>query len=209
MFLVLGVVVALGVVTGQSVRGPRAATIAVAAPVPWLLGAGLTLQVALRLLPDAWRTSLGGQLVGASALLVAAALVLVARPPAPLRPAALLALAGGGLNAAVMLANGGMPVSVAAAERAAIAPRLGDDDPTARHVVLDDDTRLAFLADVVPLRVGPERAVFSAGDVVLLAAAARASHAMARHRHRASAHDSGGDRDGASLHGGAKPPTPA
>ena len=177
-------VVVLGGVAGWLVPGRRrTAAIVVAPAVARLLGAALVLQLALRLLPDGVRADVGSLLVGVSAVLAGAALVLVARPRSPLRPAAVLALLGGGLNAAVMLANGGMPVSGDAIERVALAPAaLGDDDPTARHVVLDDDTRLAVLADVFPLHLGPERAVFSIGDVVLLAAAASTSFAVSRHR---------------------------
>jgi hypothetical protein len=184
VFLVLMAVVVLGGVAGWLVPGRRrTAPIAVAPAVPRLLGAALVLQLALRLLPDGVRTDIGSLFVGASAVLAGAALVLVARPRSPLRPAAVLALVGGGLNAAVVPANGGMPVSGDAIERLALAPAaLGDDDPTARHVVLDDGTCLAVLADVVPLHIGPERAVFSAGDVVLLAAAASSSFAVSRRR---------------------------
>ena len=75
------------------------------------------------------------------------------------------------------------PGSGDAIEQVALAPAaLGDDDPTARHVLLDDGTRLSVLADVFPLHIGPERAVFSVGDVVLLAAAASAGFAVSRHR---------------------------
>jgi hypothetical protein len=187
VFLVLALVVAAGAVAGRFAgrfAGPRGrvgSAAGVPTAVPWLLGAALAPQVALRLLPAGVRTGAGPLLVGASAVLVAGALVLVARRGSPLRAAAVLALAGGGLNAAVMLANGGMPVSTAAVERAGLDPAFGADDPTARHVALDGDTRLTLLADVVPLRVGPERAVFSLGDAVLLAAAASGAHATARH----------------------------
>jgi hypothetical protein len=206
VFIVLGVVVVLGALAGWLAprRGDAAPTITVTPAVPRLLGAALALQVALRLLPDDQRNRFGASFVGISALLVAAALGLVALPRSPLRPVAVLALVGGGLNAAVMLANGGMPVSVEAAEQAGLVPTaLGDDDPTARHVELDDDTRLPFLADVVPLHVGPERAVFSAGDVVLLAAVAGAGFAFARHSRR-SRH-SAGDGAGAVI---SRDPTP-
>jgi hypothetical protein len=80
-----------------------------------------------------------------------------------------LALAGWLLNLAVMLPNGGMPVSMDA-----VASIKGVDsgvDPTdghlAKHVPLTDDTVLAPLADVHPLR--PLALVYSAGDVVLAA----------------------------------------
>jgi hypothetical protein len=78
-----------------------------------------------------------------------------------------LALTGWLLNLAVMLPNGGMPVSMDA-----VASIQGADhgvDPTdgylAKHVPLDDDTVLPGLADIHPL---PRlRLIYSVGDVVL------------------------------------------
>jgi hypothetical protein len=78
-----------------------------------------------------------------------------------------LALAGWLLNLAVMLPNGGMPVSMSA-----VASIKGADhgvDPTdghlGKHVPHDDDTALAPLADVHPLPALD--VVYSVGDVLL------------------------------------------
>lgn len=80
---------------------------------------------------------------------------------------------GFALNAAVILANGAMPVSRQAADYAGVSiDRLlaGDD---ARHELMTDGTRLRLLADVIavplpgPLSTGSN--VVSAGDVVLAA----------------------------------------
>ena len=78
---------------------------------------------------------------------------------------------GLGLNATVVAANGGMPVSAEAATRAG-----ADDGALAagpRHVPLDGDTRLPWAADViaVPLPLRPE--VVSAGDVAVAAGLGR------------------------------------
>lgn len=64
------------------------------------------------------------------------------------------------MNFTVILANGGMPVLEAAAELAGHNGQLVLD---AKHVLLTDDTRLAFLADIIPL----PGAVLSLGDVFL------------------------------------------
>jgi hypothetical protein len=66
------------------------------------------------------------------------------------------------LNAAVILANGAMPVGRSALE--AIGGRYA---PAGRHRLLQDGDALPFLADVVPLP--PLGIVVSAGDVVLAA----------------------------------------
>ena len=80
-----------------------------------------------------------------------------------------LALAGWLLNLAVMLPNGGMPVSMDAV--ASIKGEAHAVDPTdghlGKHVVLDDDTVLAPLADIHPLPALD--VVYSVGDVGLAA----------------------------------------
>jgi len=80
---------------------------------------------------------------------------------------------GFALNAAVIVANGAMPVSRHAADYAGVSidSMLAGDD--ARHELLTDGTRLRLLADVIavplpaPLSAGSN--VVSAGDVVLAA----------------------------------------
>ena len=73
---------------------------------------------------------------------------------------ALLVAFGGCLNLAVVLLNRGMPVEVAALAIAGI--QMPHD---ALHVVLDASTRLAALADVIPVPV--VRSVYSLGDVLI------------------------------------------
>lgn len=73
-----------------------------------------------------------------------------------------LVAAGGALNLAVVLLNHGMPVDPAAAVTA------GASMPTdALHVVVNDTTRLAALADVIPVALA--RAVYSVGDFCIAA----------------------------------------
>jgi len=64
------------------------------------------------------------------------------------------------MNFTVIVLNGGMPVL---AEAATIAGGSSDLILDAKHVVLDEATRLAFLADTIPL----PGAVLSLGDVFL------------------------------------------
>jgi hypothetical protein len=77
------------------------------------------------------------------------------------------ALLGWLLNLAVMLPNGGMPVSRAAMVEAGSVPADVTDGNLSKHVLLTDDTVLGALGDVHPL--APLRVVYSAGDVLLLA----------------------------------------
>lgn len=78
-----------------------------------------------------------------------------------------LALAGWLLNLAVMLPNGGMPVSTPAMAEAGGVVGDVTDGHLSKHVPLDDDTVLPQLADIHPLPA--LRLVYSAGDVLLLA----------------------------------------
>lgn len=77
-------------------------------------------------------------------------------------PGAVLIGAGATLNLVVIAANGGMPVDLAAAASVGSA---GPHDPL--HVVLGPESRLTFLADVIPFF----RSVYSAGDFVIAAGA--------------------------------------
>ena len=72
---------------------------------------------------------------------------------------------GWALNAAAIMANGGMPVSRDALE----AVGRGDADVSgatlSKHVAIGEETRLAFLGDVVPTFAGGP--VVSPGDIAL------------------------------------------
>ncbi|MGH3664575.1 MAG: DUF5317 domain-containing protein, partial [Egibacteraceae bacterium] len=78
-----------------------------------------------------------------------------------------LIFAGFALNAAVILANGGMPVDRDALE--AVVSGAAAFEP-GKHRLLAPGDPLPWLADVIPLR--PLRTVVSAGDVVLAAGVA-------------------------------------
>jgi hypothetical protein len=108
----------------------------------------------------------------------------IALPGVPLVAAGLL------LNIVVIVANGAMPVSTVAAAEAGIgteALRLGEDPLRER---LDDRTRLALLADRVPVPAPGWSQVVSAGDVLvaaglgLLLVAGSVPRAPQRHRRR-------------------------
>lgn len=75
---------------------------------------------------------------------------------------ALLIAIGGGLNLAVVLLNGGMPVDPAAALAAGAA--IASD---ALHVPLTESTQLKALADVIAVPIF--RAVYSVGDLFIAA----------------------------------------
>lgn len=82
------------------------------------------------------------------------------------RPGMTLLAFGGLLNFLVVAANGAMPVSPAALARAGIgSPAVGYPDVGGLHELLTDQTRLGFLADVIPIR--PLRHVVSPGDLAL------------------------------------------
>ena len=74
-------------------------------------------------------------------------------------------------NAAVVGANGAMPVSGAAATRAGTGTSSLVTGADPRHVLLDEQTRLSWLADVVPVPLPGLPLVVSPGDVLLAAGA--------------------------------------
>jgi Family of unknown function (DUF5317) len=77
-------------------------------------------------------------------------------------PGMLLAAAGMLLNVIVITANGGMPVS----ERAAEIAQMPITEVGIKHELLTDQTRLPWVADVIPVPV--VRRVISPGDVLLM-----------------------------------------
>jgi hypothetical protein len=77
-------------------------------------------------------------------------------------PGMLLAAAGMLLNVIVITANGGMPVS----ERAAEIARMPITEVGIKHELLNDQTRLPWIADVIPVPV--VRRVISPGDIILM-----------------------------------------
>ncbi len=135
---------------------------------PALGGITLLVAAAAAQVAAAWiGTSAGpARLALQGVAVVCAAAFLVGNLHAPGIP---LVAAGLLLNVLVVAANGAMPVSVEAARQAGVAPGdLGLGRDPSREL-LDDASRLPWLADViaVPLPVHPE--VVSAGDVLVAA----------------------------------------
>ena len=98
-------------------------------------------------------------LAGSYALLVAFAMV------NRRLPGAWLIMVGLAMNLAVVVPNGGMPVSAAAIHTAG-APASAQISVDLKHHEMTDDDVLAFLGDVIPIPE-PIGIVLSAGDVVL------------------------------------------
>lgn len=73
------------------------------------------------------------------------------------------------LNLIVVVANGGMPVSLVASRTAGLPDPRGTDVLWGKHVVMDDATRLRALGDVIPVPIPGFRQVISVGDVLVLA----------------------------------------
>lgn len=128
----------------------------------WLLPLGFALQIAARYVPKP-NTGLGVTLILLSYLPLII-LVLLNKE----RPGLWLAGFGVLMNFSVIALNGGMPVLSEAAE---VASGFAAGDPVIaesyKHVVLNRETVLPFLADVIPIRVLNIGQVLSLGDVFL------------------------------------------
>lgn len=160
-FVVLVLLLAVG---ASVVRGGRFHRIG-RAPLRdiWLLFIGVALQVAADVgVILGWFEGTGTISYG---LLVTSQVVVLAWV---LRncylPGLILVAIGLALNAIVMAANGAMPVHPEAI--AALGQEPGEL-VRGKHVLMDDDTRLWWLADIWP--VPPIRSIISIGDVVLAA----------------------------------------
>jgi hypothetical protein len=73
------------------------------------------------------------------------------------------------LNAAVVAANGAMPVSIVAAYHARVPILSIAAGTDARHEIAGDGTALSWLGDVIPLPLPLRPEVVSAGDVLVVA----------------------------------------
>jgi hypothetical protein len=157
--VVAAVAVALaggGSIAGLStlpVRGLRLVVIALAAQ---LLGSGLARATSHSAFYSA------GLALGALAVL-AFCIRNLRLPGVPLVAAGLV------LNAAVVAANGAMPVSTAAAARAGVSVGGIAAGGDTRHVISTRGTALAPLADVVPVPLPARGEVVSPGDVLVAA----------------------------------------
>lgn len=128
--------------------------------VPLLL-LGLALQIVFGIWSPSWMNDAAGLTV----LIVSNLLVLGWLVVNRSLPGLLIAAVGLAMNLAVISANGAMPVS-ADAVRAAGGDELEIEEGAFKHQELDDDTRLGFLGDIIPL---PALGVWSVGDLVLAA----------------------------------------
>lgn len=124
---------------------------------PWLVFMGLALQLAVGPLLDE-RGDVAFPLLLLSTALIALFLLVNIH-----RPGMVIAGAGLILNLVVIGANGAMPVSRSAA--AQIDAPITAASSGAKHDVMDDDTRLPWLGDWIP--VVALKTVLSVGDIVL------------------------------------------
>jgi Family of unknown function (DUF5317) len=154
---VAGVAGLYGLVRGGSLDGLAATRFRFL----WLLFVGFVVQVAFGLWNPPWLSETGElAIVLASNLLVAVFLAANVH-----LPGTLVAAAGLALNALVIAANGAMPVSLEAADVAGVDREASDFG--IKHEVLNDDTVLPWIADVIP--IPGLSMLISAGDVVLAA----------------------------------------
>ena len=170
------VVVAIAVVASL-LRGGRFHRLA-KAPLEhvWLLFVGVALQVAADVLVIFEVLEATG--AASYALLLASQLVIVAWAIGNWQlPGLALVAIGLVLNATVMAANGAMPVDP---DAIAALGRDGSELVRGKHVLMDEDTRLPWLADIWP--VPPIRAIISVGDVVLAAGLIPITHYLMTYR---------------------------
>lgn len=128
----------------------------------WLLVLALALQVATRFLPE--RAATAGVVMVLTSFALLMFLVILNRN----KEGMLIAGLGVLMNFTVIAANGGMPVLAGAAEVAS-GFTVSDPDLAAsyKHIPLDENSRLTFLADVIPLRLAGIAEVISLGDIFL------------------------------------------
>ncbi len=160
----LGLVLFIAIASAV-VRGGRLTNLAdIKLRLWWLLPLGFVLQAGTAFLPDGkpWGRTAGVGMVLVSYL----PLILVVWLN---RERSGMWLTGVGIlmNATVITLNGGMPVLTEAAQ---VAGGFADEvaiREVYKHVILDQSTRLPFLADVIPLRLFGQGQVISLGDVFL------------------------------------------
>jgi hypothetical protein len=124
---------------------------------PLLLWAGLIVQIAFGAWDPDWLGTSGGLAVILTTNVLVAAFLAVNRH----LPGMVLAAIGTMLNVLVIALNGAMPVTLGAAQIAGAGVR----DLGIKHEILDAETRLPWLADVIP--VPGLRVLISVGDVLL------------------------------------------
>ncbi|CAN5585386.1 hypothetical protein BH24ACT26_BH24ACT26_20800 [soil metagenome] len=174
-FLLAVAAAVLGIARGGSLEALSATKLRWA----WLLAAGLGLATVAGLWAPPWLT-------GARALLFLilsnlALLVFIAGNRR--MPGMLIADVGLALNLLVIVLNGAMPVSTAAARSAGIERSPGSSG--LKHEAMSSDTFLPWLGDVVP--VPGLREVWSIGDLVLAVGIARLVYAGTTSERQAAA----------------------
>ncbi len=130
----------------------------------WLLFVAFGLQAGTGWLPE----TAGAETAGVAMVLMSFALLMVLVVLNREKPGMWLAGLGVAMNFAVIAVNGGMPVLAGAAEVAsAFTVTEPDLSGSFKHVLLDESSRLTFLADVIPLRLAGQSEVISVGDIFL------------------------------------------
>jgi hypothetical protein len=137
-----------------------------------LLFLGLALQILFGFWSPSWMTDAPGLAVLIVSNLLVLSWLIVNRS----LPGLLIAAVGLLMNLVVVSANGAMPVSRDAV-RAAGGDELEISEEGLKHEVLDDDTRLGFLGDIIPL---PALGIWSVGDLVLAAGLALLAYRQTR-----------------------------
>jgi hypothetical protein len=125
----------------------------------WLLWAGFAIQIGAQIWSPEWLTESWELAV----LLVSNALVALFLISNFRLPGIALAGAGLTLNVLVIGLNGAMPVAESASEGAGIRRSL--EQAGLKHELLDSDTLLPWLGDVLPIAFFRE--VLSVGDILL------------------------------------------
>jgi hypothetical protein len=130
----------------------------------WLLLIALGLQVGAGWLPD----TTSSQTLGLAMVLFSFALLMILVWLNRSKPGMWIAGIGVLMNFTVIAMNGGMPVLAGAAEVASgFTVSQPDMSESLKHTVLDETSRLTFLADVIPLRIAGIGEVISLGDIFL------------------------------------------
>lgn len=161
----VAVVLVAAVLLGWAARGRVRRLLRQPLAGGWLLVAGAAVLLA------GGRVALAADLpvaypVGSAGAAAAVAAFLLRNRRLPGVPLVALGLV---LNAAVVGANGAMPVSAAAAVRAGVPVTVVATGHDPRHTLLGPSTRLAALADRWPLALPRYAEVVSAGDVLVAA----------------------------------------
>lgn len=86
------------------------------------------------------------------------------------------------LNAAVVVANGSMPLDASAAERAGVSITRVSDGADHRHRLADSDTNLSALGDRVAVPLPGHRETDSLGDIAIAAGAGLCAFTAVRRR---------------------------